>query len=133
MSSALHEEPYLESWRWMSRQIRCGLAPDEPRLIEGRVDFAVEQPLSDFIERWVKLPGIGDWTAHYIAMRVLKHPDAFPAADLILRREANPQGEPLTTKALLSLAENWRPWRAYSVMYLWRAATESAAARKGSS
>jgi hypothetical protein len=34
MSSALHEGPYLESWRWMSRQIRCGLAPDEPRLIE---------------------------------------------------------------------------------------------------
>ena len=99
-------------------------------LIEGRVDFAVEQPLSDFIERWVQLPGIGDWTAHYIAMRVLKHPDAFPAADLILRREANPQGAPLTTKALLSLAESWRPWRAYSVMYLWRAATDSAAARK---
>ena len=34
MSSALHEGSYLESWRWMSRQIRCGLAPDEPRLIE---------------------------------------------------------------------------------------------------
>ena len=34
MSSALHEGPYLESWRWMSRQIRCGLAPDEPRLID---------------------------------------------------------------------------------------------------
>ena len=34
MSSVLHESPYQESWRWMSRQIRCGLAPDEPRLIE---------------------------------------------------------------------------------------------------
>ena len=99
-------------------------------LVEGRVDFALEQPLPTFIERWVQLPGIGPWTAHYIAMRVLKHPDAFPAADLILRREANPHGAPLTTQALQSLAESWRPWRAYSVMYLWRAATDSAAARK---
>ncbi len=99
-------------------------------LIEGRVDFAVEQPLETFIRRWVQLPGIGEWTAHYIAMRVLKHPDAFPAADLILRREANPLGAPFSTKALQTLAESWRPWRAYSVMYLWRAATDSAAARK---
>jgi AraC family transcriptional regulator of adaptative response / DNA-3-methyladenine glycosylase II len=99
-------------------------------LIDGQVDFAVEQPLETFIRRWVQLPGIGEWTAHYIAMRVLKHPDAFPAADLILRREANPDGPPLSTKALLELAESWRPWRAYSVMYLWRAATDAAAARR---
>jgi len=99
-------------------------------LIDGQVDFAVEQPLETFIRRWVQLPGIGEWTAHYIAMRVLKHPDAFPAADLILRREANPDGPPLSTKTLLELAESWRPWRAYSVMYLWRAATDAAAARR---
>lgn len=99
-------------------------------LIDGQVDFAVEQPLETFIRRWVQLPGIGEWTAHYIAMRVLKHPDAFPAADLILRREANPDGAPLSTKTLLELAESWRPWRAYSVMYLWRAATDAAAARR---
>ena len=99
-------------------------------LIDGRVDFAVEQSLERFISRWVQLPGIGEWTAHYIAMRVLKHPDAFPAADLILRREANPGGSALSTRALQALAESWRPWRAYSVMYLWRAATDSASARK---
>ena len=99
-------------------------------LLDGRVDFAMEQPLQGFISRWVQLPGIGEWTAHYIAMRVLKHPDAFPAADLILRREANPGSEPLSTKALQTLAESWRPWRAYSVMYVWRAATDAAAARK---
>lgn len=99
-------------------------------LLDGRVDFAMEQPLQVFISRWVQLPGIGEWTAHYIAMRVLKHPDAFPAADLILRREANPGSAPLSTKALQTLAESWRPWRAYSVMYLWRAATDAAVARK---
>ena len=99
-------------------------------LVEGRVTFAVEQPLETFISQWVQLPGIGEWTAHYIAMRVLKHPDAFPAADLILRRQANPDGAPLSTRALQLQAESWRPWRAYSVMYLWRAATDSAAARR---
>ena len=99
-------------------------------LIDGSVDFAVDQPLERFISRWVQLPGIGEWTAHYIAMRVLKHPDAFPAADLILRREANPGGSAVSTRALQALAESWRPWRAYSVMYLWRAATDSASARK---
>ncbi len=99
-------------------------------LLDGRVDFALEQPLDHFIQRWVQLPGIGEWTAHYIAMRVLKHPDAFPAADLILRRAANPEGPPLSPQALSALAEPWRPWRAYSVMYLWRAATDSVVARK---
>ena len=101
-------------------------------LMEGRVDFRIEQPLDRFIHNWVQLPGIGEWTAHYIAMRVLKHPDAFPAADLILRRQANSSAAPLTPKALQAMAESWRPWRAYSVMYLWRAATESAAAQRDS-
>ena len=99
-------------------------------LIEGRVDFGMEQALDTFVRRWVQLPGIGEWTAHYIAMRVLKHPDAFPAADLILRREANPDGPPLSTKAMQTLAESWRPWRAYSVLYLWRAATDAAALKR---
>ncbi|AMB86771.1 DNA methylase [Pseudomonas agarici] len=94
-------------------------------LLDGRVSFGTEQRLDDFVRSWVALPGIGEWTAHYIAMRVLNHPDAFPAADLILRREVVEKGSPLSTKALEVLAENWRPWRAYSVMYLWRAAVES--------
>lgn len=99
-------------------------------LIEGRVDFRPEQRLDEFVERWVALPGIGEWTAHYIAMRVLSHPDAFPAADLILRREAAIGSPPLSTRALQAVAESWRPWRAYSVIYLWRAASEAATTRK---
>ncbi|ULU24253.1 DNA-3-methyladenine glycosylase 2 family protein [Dyella terrae] len=97
-------------------------------LLDGRIDFRSEQPLEEFVERWVALPGIGEWTAHYMAMRALSHPDAFPAADLILRRAAAGNGPELSTKALTSLAENWRPWRAYSVMYLWRSATDAAQA-----
>src|SRR6185437_9513653 len=84
-------------------------------LLDGRVDFRAEQSLDEFVARWVALPGIGEWTAHYMAMRALSDPDAFPAADLILRREATPDTTPLGTKALTLRAEAWRPWRAYAV------------------
>jgi AraC family transcriptional regulator of adaptative response / DNA-3-methyladenine glycosylase II len=97
-------------------------------LLDGRIDFRSEQPLAEFVERWVELPGIGEWTAHYMAMRALSHPDAFPAADLILRRAAAGDGDELSTKALTSLAEAWRPWRAYAVMHLWRSASDAASA-----
>ena len=96
-------------------------------LLDGRVDFRAEQPMDEFVARWVALPGIGEWTAHYIAMRALSHPDAFPAADLILRRAAAGGGAELSTRALTALAEAWRPWRAYAVMHLWRSAGEAAA------
>jgi len=94
-------------------------------LLDGRVDFRAEQTLEAFVERWIALPGIGEWTAHYIAMRALSEPDAFPAADLILRREAAMDDVPLTTKALNARAEAWRPWRAYAVMHLWRGASDN--------
>ena len=61
------------------------------------------------------LPGIGPWTAEYIAMRALRWPDAFPSGDLALRKAANG----CTAKELAALAERWRPWRAYGAMHLW--------------
>jgi AraC family transcriptional regulator of adaptative response / DNA-3-methyladenine glycosylase II len=61
-----------------------------------------------------------------MAMRALSHPDAFPAADLILRRAASRGEEMLSTKALTTLAEAWRPWRAYAVIHLWRSMSEPA-------
>ncbi|HEY9646045.1 MAG TPA: DNA-3-methyladenine glycosylase 2 [Chroococcidiopsis sp.] len=62
------------------------------------------------------LPGIGEWTAQYIAMRVLAYPDAFPHADLGLRRALSVE----KPTQVLQLAEPWRPWRAYAAMYLWK-------------
>lgn len=91
-------------------------------VLDGRVDFRAEQRLDEFVQRWVALPGIGPWTAHYIAMRALGHPDAFPADDLVLRRAAGNAGESLTARALGARAEAWRPWRAYAVIHLWREA-----------
>jgi AraC family transcriptional regulator of adaptative response / DNA-3-methyladenine glycosylase II len=89
-------------------------------MIDGRVDFRTERTLEDFAERWVALPGIGPWTAQYIALRALGHPDAFPAEDLVLQRAVPGDGSRLGAKALLARAEAWRPWRGYAVIQLWR-------------
>jgi AraC family transcriptional regulator of adaptative response / DNA-3-methyladenine glycosylase II len=72
-----------------------------------------------------RIRGIGAWTAQYIAMRALRQPDAFPVNDLVLLRTAG-QGSPLTATALSRRAEQWRPWRAYAALYLWRAAADLA-------
>jgi AraC family transcriptional regulator of adaptative response / DNA-3-methyladenine glycosylase II len=62
-----------------------------------------------------ELPGIGPWTAEYIAMRAMHWSDAFPASDLVLRRNA---GNP-TAAQMVRMAEEWRPYRAYAAMQLW--------------
>jgi AraC family transcriptional regulator of adaptative response / DNA-3-methyladenine glycosylase II len=89
-------------------------------LLDGRVDFRAERTLDDFTARWVELPGIGPWTAHYIALRALGHPDAFPADDLVLQRAVPNDGSRMSAKALTARSEAWRPWRAYSVIQLWK-------------
>ena len=63
------------------------------------------------------IPGIGPWTASYIAMRGLGEADAFPSGDLVLRRAAGG----CTARALEQRSQAWRPWRAYAVMLLWLA------------
>ncbi len=63
----------------------------------------------------LELPGIGDWTAQYVAMRALGAPDAFPAGDLGLRKALGG----LAPRAAIARAEAWRPWRSYAVMHLW--------------
>lgn len=101
-------------------------------VVEGQVDFDNTHALDTFVARWVALPGIGPWTAHYIAMRALGHPDAFPADDLVLQKALPNDGSRLTARALSARAVHWRPWRAYAVIQLWRDAmprpTPSAAA-----
>jgi AraC family transcriptional regulator of adaptative response / DNA-3-methyladenine glycosylase II len=71
--------------------------------------------LDTFVAQLVELPGIGPWTAHYLAMRALHVPDAFPAADLGVQKALRRSG----AKAAEARAEAWRPYRAYAVMHLW--------------
>jgi AraC family transcriptional regulator, regulatory protein of adaptative response / DNA-3-methyladenine glycosylase II len=67
------------------------------------------------IERLKSIVGVGDWTAHYVAMRALAWPDAFPASDLGIMKALGVK----SPKRTLEIAEAWRPWRAYAVMHLW--------------
>jgi AraC family transcriptional regulator, regulatory protein of adaptative response / DNA-3-methyladenine glycosylase II len=90
---------------------------------DGIVSVDRDQSLDDFVASWTQLPGIGDWTAHYIAMRALSHADAFPAADLVLRRAVARDGQPVPLRELHAIAKTWQPWRAYAVLHLWRAST----------
>jgi len=73
----------------------------------------------DTVARLVALPGIGDWTAEYIAMRALHEPDAFPVSDLGLLRAMRGHLARPSPALLQRRAERWRPWRAYAAMLLW--------------
>ncbi|MCG8365441.1 MAG: DNA-3-methyladenine glycosylase 2 family protein [Pseudanabaenales cyanobacterium] len=84
-----------------------------PNLLQACTD------LEETVQTLRQLPGIGEWTAHYIAMRALHEPDAFPATDLGLLRAMGSDKTPITKTQLLEIAEAWRPWRAYAAMRLW--------------
>ena len=68
------------------------------------------------IARLQSLPGIGPWTAHYIAMRALRWPDAFPTGDIAVLNNLGG----VTAKRAEAMAEAWRPWRSYAVLHIWR-------------
>lgn len=85
---------------------------------ELQIDCGIDT--RQFIDSVCAVKGIGEWTAHYIAMRALNDPNAFPHSDLILRRAADPSGETMTARQLLARSEPWQPWRAYTVILLWR-------------
>jgi AraC family transcriptional regulator of adaptative response / DNA-3-methyladenine glycosylase II len=70
----------------------------------------------------VALPGIGPWTAQYIAMRALRWPDAFPKEDIALRKRLGG----VTAATAEALSHAWMPWRSYATMHLWRGSAESA-------
>ena len=89
-------------------------------VIDGRVTLGIAADggvcnVEEQIARLQRLPGIGPWTAQYVAMRALRWRDAFPGTDLMLLRAARS-----TPKELLARAEAWRPWRAYATHYLWQ-------------
>jgi AraC family transcriptional regulator of adaptative response / DNA-3-methyladenine glycosylase II len=67
------------------------------------------------IEQLVALPGVGAWTAHYIAMRALRWPDAFPKEDVVLRKNLGG----VTAARAEELSRPWRPWRSYATLHLW--------------
>jgi AraC family transcriptional regulator of adaptative response / DNA-3-methyladenine glycosylase II len=83
---------------------------------ELSLDGGVHHNPGDAIRQLAELPGIGPWTAHYIAMRAMRWPDAFPKEDVAVRNNLGG----VTPKEAEALSQPWRPWRSYAVIHLWR-------------
>lgn len=99
-----------ESMRALAREMAAGRLSLEPG---ARPD--------EVIPRLTALPGVGPWTAQYIAMRALRWPDAFPKEDIAARKALggmSPGGAEAVSQA-------WRPWRSYALLHLWQAASRS--------
>jgi len=94
-------------------------------VLGARIDFGAAP--EEVVAALTALPGIGAWTAQYVALRALGEPDALPTGDLVLRRLAAPSQRLLRARELEERARAWQPWRGYAVMQLWRLAAAGAA------
>jgi AraC family transcriptional regulator of adaptative response / DNA-3-methyladenine glycosylase II len=87
----------------------------------GDLNFGLGATVEETVRTLRRVRGIGEWTAQYVAMRALRYPDAFPAADLGVRKALMKPGKPLPSeKQVLERAAAWRPWRAYAAFHLWQ-------------
>jgi AraC family transcriptional regulator of adaptative response / DNA-3-methyladenine glycosylase II len=85
------------------------------KIASGEIDFTpCIQPETE-IKKLLSIPGIGIWTAQYIAMRAMSWPDAFPHTDHGIKKAL----APLSENEILKMAEAWRPWRSYATINLW--------------
>ena len=90
-------------------------------LASGELVLDVGMPVDELTARLTALPGIGPWTAGYLAMRVLGNPDVMLVSDLVMLQSAAALGLPGTAKGLAEHAARWAPWRSYAGLHLWRA------------
>jgi len=99
---------------------RASLRSLAEAVAEGRLDLSVGADRQRTEAQLLALPGIGPWTAGYIAMRALGDPDGWPSGDLVLRQSVTAAGDELVpSRELDRKAEHWRPWRGYAAMLLW--------------
>lgn len=90
-------------------------------IVSGSLQLDTIGELSRFVDAMTSIPGIGEWTANYVAMRALGEPDAFPASDLGIMKALQMGDTRPTVKQVMTRADAWRPWRAYAAIYLWLA------------
>lgn len=87
---------------------------------DGELVLTPHADVETTLESLRALPGVGEWTAQYIAMRALAWPDAFPHTDLGVMKALGERD----ARRVLQAGEAWRPWRAYAVMHLWHSTTQ---------
>ncbi|WP_158784706.1 AlkA N-terminal domain-containing protein [Pantoea sp. BAV 3049] len=84
--------------------------------VQGELQLEAAVHPEEAISQLIRQPGIGEWTAHYIAMRALRWPDAFPKEDVVVRKNLGG----VTAKQAEVISQAWRPWRSYAVMHIWK-------------
>ena len=94
----------------------------------GTLQLHAGADLASTLASLLALPGIGDWTTQYIAMRALAWPDAFPGGDVALHNALALRDHPHPAQAALTTSEAWRPWRSYAVIRAWASLPTPAAA-----
>jgi AraC family transcriptional regulator, regulatory protein of adaptative response / DNA-3-methyladenine glycosylase II len=87
---------------------------------QGGLDLNPGAQVAERVQALMALPGIGAWTAQYIAMRAMRWPDAFPAGDLVVQQRLGVRHTPNPARAATALAQRWQPWRSYAVLRLWQ-------------
>ncbi|WP_415774577.1 AlkA N-terminal domain-containing protein [Paraburkholderia sp. J11-2] len=105
----------------VTRQRQAALHALAHAVLEGRIALHPGVDVATTCADLRALPGIGDWTAQYIALRALRWPDAFPAGDVALQKALGVSN----ARAAAQAAERWRPWRGYSVLRVWHAMEHS--------
>jgi AraC family transcriptional regulator of adaptative response / DNA-3-methyladenine glycosylase II len=115
--AALTEAPGQGAAMPMSRQ--RALSAVASALASGELVIDAGTDRVEARRRLGALPGVGSWTAEYVAMRAMRDPDAFMSGDLGVRRELEALGADATPAAAQRLAERWRPYRSYAVQHLW--------------
>lgn len=98
-------------------------------LATGALVLDVGLTTAELRERLLRMPGIGPWTANYVAMRVLGSPDLLLHTDLVVLRSARARGAAASPRETAALGERWAPWRSYATLHLWRAAPPAQRAR----
>jgi AraC family transcriptional regulator of adaptative response / DNA-3-methyladenine glycosylase II len=90
-------------------------------LASGELVLDVSTPAAEFESNLTRLPGVGPWTAGYLAMRILGNPNVLLTSDLVILQSASALGLPGNARALAEHGGRWAPWRSYAALHLWRA------------
>ncbi|WP_083686279.1 DNA-3-methyladenine glycosylase 2 family protein [Rhodoferax koreensis] len=101
------------------RQRQAAIVALAQAVHQGRLRIHAGADLAATVDLLNSLPGIGDWTAQYIAMRALRWPDAFPAGDVALHKALGVQGDGQPARAAEAASRAWQPWRSYAVLRAW--------------
>ncbi len=101
------------------RQRQAAIAALAQAVASGQLDLSSRADVTSTVAALKTLPGVGDWTAQYIAMRALRWPDAFPAGDVALHKTLGVQGQKSPARLAEAASNAWQPWRSYAVIRVW--------------